>query len=144
MILAGYLPVSAQSADKTILYIEGVVAMKKKAMILQYLDLTEAEKASFWPLYNQYCRETLDLDREYIHLLTTYAKGIDNLPKSKLRELSQRSFENEVERAKIRRHYFRKFKRALSLPQAVKFMQLDEDFRSIIRLDPGFQFSLNK
>lgn len=105
--------------------------MQKKAMILEEMDLTEAEKSSFWPVYESYSNAVQYIDLEYIRLL--------NLPEEEFSEkesasLTENLLMNEVLLAKARKYYFRKFRKALSATQASKFMQLDSDFRTMIRL----------
>jgi len=121
----------AQRVDDTLRYAESIWSMEKKSIILEEMNLTEAEKAAFWPVYESYSNAIQYLDMEYLRLLS-YAE--DDLSEKKSAELTENLLMNDVLLAKTRKQYFRKFKKALSPAQAGKFMQLDNDFRTMIRL----------
>lgn len=112
-------------------------AMKKKALVVEYFQLTEAEKAAFWPIYDSYTSATQYLEVEYIHLLSSYLKNNNSMSGEKLEDLSAQMLRNDVQMARVRRMYFRKFKRALSPMQASTFMQLDNTFRTMMRNEVG-------
>jgi hypothetical protein len=59
----------AQAVDDTLRYAESLWSMEKKAMVLSRMNFTEAEKSSFWPVYESYTNATQYLDMEYIRLL---------------------------------------------------------------------------
>ncbi|HEX8037664.1 MAG TPA: hypothetical protein VF490_00875 [Chryseosolibacter sp.] len=121
--------------------------MKKKAMVLQQMQLTEAEKSAFWPVYESYSNAIEYLEMEYIRLLD-YSLKQGTLSDKKAAALCDNLLLNDLLLAKTRRQYFRKFKKALSPAQAGQFMQLDSDFRTMLRLrvqqgSPAFVSSLN-
>ena len=61
---------SAQKVNDSLRYAESIWSMEKKAMILEKMDLSEAEKAAFWPVYESYSNAIQYLDMEYIRLQT--------------------------------------------------------------------------
>ena len=138
---------SAQKVDDSLRYAESIWSMEKKAIILEQMDLSEAEKAAFWPVYESYANAIQYLDMEYIRLLAF--QGENDLSEKKSAALTENLLMNELLLAKTRKQYFRKFRKALSAAQASRFMQLDNDFRSMIRLQaqkesPALVSSLNR
>lgn len=123
---------SAQKVNDSLRYAESIWSMEKKAMILEKMDLSEAEKAAFWPVYESYSNAIQYLDMEYIRL-QTYPRE-QQLSDRKSAELTENLLMNELLLAKTRKQYFRKFKKALTAAQASKFMEIDNDFRTMIRL----------
>lgn len=123
---------SAQFVDDTLRYAESIWSMQKKAMILNEMDLTEAEKASFWPVYESYSNAIQYLEMEYIRLmnLTDEERGSER----KAALFTENMLLNELLLAKARKYYFKKFRKALGPALASRFMQLDSDFRTMIRL----------
>lgn len=121
----------AQFVGDSLRYAESVWSMKKKALILKQMDLTEAEKSAFWPVYESYSNAIQYLDMESIRLLN-YVSETDLEPK-KMASLCEHLLENDLLLAKTRKQYYRKFRKALSPGQAGQFMQLDNDFRAMIR-----------
>jgi hypothetical protein len=134
-LLLIFLSSKGQTREEKLLYAESLLANKKKAMILNYFQLTEAEKSSFWPLYNRYSRHIHDYELEYFYLQNRYAKGIDKLSVSDLKNLSERFIQNDLELAKLRKQYYRRFRKALSPLKASEFMHLDQTFRTMVRLE---------
>lgn len=137
----------AQNIDDSLRCAASVWSMKKKAMVLQQMQMTEAEKSAFWPVYESYSNAIDYLEMEYIRLLN-YSLKQDHLSDKKAATLCDNLLLNDLLLAKTRRQYFRKFKKALSPAQAGKFMQLDNDFRTMLRLQvqqdsPAFVSSLN-
>lgn len=112
-------------------YAESIWSMEKKALILEEMNLTEAEKSAFWPVYESYANAVQYLDMEYIRLLTYSGQ---DLTEKKSASLTEHMLMNELLLAKTRKQYFKKFKKALSPAQAGKFMQLDNDFRTLVRI----------
>lgn len=139
--------VFAQKVDDSIRYAESIWSMEKKAMILDQMNLSEAEKASFWPVYESYANAIQYLDMEYIRLLTY--TGEKDLSEKKSASLAEHMLMNELLLAKTRKQYYRKFSKALTPAQAAKFMQIDNNFRTMIRLQmqkesPALVTSVNR
>lgn len=121
----------AQDVDDSLRYAESIWSMEKKAMIVEQMDLTEGEKSSFWPVYESYSNAIQYLDMEYIRLLNYREVGMTD---KKSASLTEHLLLNDLLLAKTRKQYFRKFKKALSPAQASRFMRLDNDFRTMIRI----------
>lgn len=130
-----YLSSRGQTTEDSLRFAERILSLRKKEIVLQYFQLSEAEKSSFWPIYNQYNLEIEDYEMEYFRLMDQYAKGVANLSESTLQSMSERFLQNDIEVARIRKQYFRKFKNALSTGKATEFMQLDNTFRTMVRLE---------
>jgi Spy/CpxP family protein refolding chaperone len=145
VLLVTQLP--AQKVDDTLRYAESIWSMQKKAMILQQMDLTEAEKSAFWPVYESYSNAVQYLDMEYIRLQNFVSE--ETLSEKKSESLAEHLLINELLIAKTRKQYFKKFKKALTPAQAGKFMQLDNTFRTMIRIQmqkesPALVSSINR
>src|SRR5688572_22713852 len=137
----------AQEVDDSLRYAESIWSMHKKAMILEEMHLTEAEKSSFWPVYESYSNAIQYLDMEYIRLLNLTEE--EQMSDKKSASLTEHMLMNELLLAKTRKHYFRKFKKALSPTLASRFMQLDNNFRTMLRIQmqkesPALLTSINR
>ena len=131
-LVSCFSPLCAQFVDDTLRYAESIWSMEKKAMLLENMHLTEAEKSSFWPVYESYSNAVQYLDMEYIRLMNLTEE--EELSERKSGLLTQHMLMNELLLAKTRKSYFKKFKKALSPELASRFMQLDNDFRTMLRL----------
>jgi hypothetical protein len=144
-IVFAYSQVYAQ-VDDSLRYAESVWSMEKKAMIVKQMDLTEAEKSAFWPIYESYSNAIQYIDIEYIRLLTLRDEDLSD---KQATSLTEHMLMNELLLAKARKQYFRKFRKALTPALASRFMQLDNDFRTMLRIQmqkesPAVVSSLNR
>ena len=144
-IVFAYSQVYAQ-VDDSLRYAESVWSMEKKAMIVKQMDLTEAEKSAFWPIYESYSNAIQYIDIEYIRLLTLRDEDLSD---KQATSLTEHMLMNELLLAKARKQYFRKFRKALTPALASRFMQLDNDFRTMLRTQmqkesPAVVSSLNR
>lgn len=123
------------SQDDSLRYAEILWSMKRKAFILQAVEFTEAEKAAFWPVYEDYCfsimymeLENLEMERVLLNKQTIMNEKEGDLLYSNI-------LTNEYELARLRKQFYRKFKRALAAKKAARIMQADNAFRLKIKLE---------
>ena len=144
-VVFAYIQVHAQ-VDDSLRYAESIWSMEKKAMMVKQMDLTEAEKSAFWPIYESYSNAIQYIDMEYIRLLTMRDEDLSD---KQATSLTEHMLMNELLLAKARKQYFRKFRKALTPALASRFMQLDNDFRTMLRIQmqkesPAVVTSLNR
>jgi hypothetical protein len=137
----------AQAVDDTLRYAESLWSMEKKAMVLSRMNFTEAEKSSFWPVYESYTNATQYLDMEYIRLLRL--ESDQTLSSREAASIADRLLLNDLLLAKTRRQYFRRFRKAIAPDRAAEFMKVDQDFRTMLRVQmrsdsPGLLSSLDR
>jgi hypothetical protein len=122
----------AQVGD-TVRFAQSLWSMKKKEVVLNHMQLTEAQKAAFWPVYDRYSEAIRYLEMEYIQILRDYPKDFND--REKVAKLSGRLLQNDLMLAKVRKQYYRKFKKAISPFLASEFMQLDNSLRTMVRFE---------
>ena len=115
---------------------ETMWSMKKRKMVLDFMQLSEAEKASFWPLYEDYYESIRYTEMESLELLESYHRLQTTGQDTKLMDAySKKILFNEILLAKVRKQYYKKFSRAITAERAGKFMQFDDTLRMMIRLE---------
>ena len=129
MSIAGF----AQTTFDSIRCEHRISLLKKKALILRQLNLTESQKSSFWPIYESYELATEFVEAEYSFLLWKYSNEFQSLNTREQYELSAQLVEDEFLIARIRKQYFKKFRKAISAEQLTSFMQLDQQERNYFR-----------
>ncbi len=134
----------AQSALDSLRLSDRLWSMKKKALILERMQLTEAEKSSFWPVYENYSNASRYLELEYLMLAGKYTRSSQHCSSSELEDISTRMLSNDLKLAKLRKQYYKKFKHALSARKATEFIQIDNMFRSMIRLESQENFLISQ
>jgi hypothetical protein len=125
----------AQTALDTLKYADWRWSLKKKALVLNYLHFTEAEKSSFWPIFDSYNNATRYFELESLMILKKYSDRNGQLSDRELEDMSQQILRNDLQLAKLRKSFYKKFKEAVSPEQATAFFQIDMMFRSMLRLE---------
>jgi hypothetical protein len=141
VLLALSSTVFAQSTLDTLRFSDLRWSSRKKAAVLNYMQLTEADKSSFWPVFDSYNTATRYLELESIMILKKYSDGSGNFSPLELEEMSQRILKNDLILAKLRKQFYKRFKIAVSPEQATAFFQLDTMFRSMMRLEAQRDFA---
>ena len=108
------------------------VSQQRKA-VLTAIGLTEFEKASFWPVYESYCKAKEYLELEYLNIMLLYSDYLNTSNGSYAQRLYRLLLNNDCELARIRSKYYKRICRALPTLKANAFMQMDNSFRAFIR-----------
>lgn len=124
-----------QLVNDTTRFSESMWSMKKKKMVMEYLDLTEGQKASFWPIYENYNQAIRYIEMETIEILDTYHRVGGTMKASEIEKYSKRVLLNDLLLAKVRRQYYKKFSKALTPDIASTFMHFDDMMRMVIRFE---------
>lgn len=124
----------SQTVNDEIQLIQSAFGMEKRALVTEYMNLSEAEAAAFWPVYQQYEEERRANARERIKIVSDYAENFENLNDSMLDDLVKRRLKVDSNRTKLHAKYYKRFKKATSATTAAKFLQLDDYLQSTILL----------
>jgi hypothetical protein len=131
----------AQSALDTLRFSDLRWSLRKKAAVLNCMNFTEADKSSFWPVFESYNNATRYFEIESIMILKKYADGDGKFSSADLEDMSQRILKNDLQLAKLRKQFYKRFKEAVSPEQATAFFQIDTMFRSMMRLEAQRDFA---
>ncbi|HEX8041198.1 MAG TPA: hypothetical protein VF490_18750 [Chryseosolibacter sp.] len=107
---------------------------EQRKTIQRDLHLEEFQKAPFWTVYESYCRAIEYLELEYFQVMALYEHHSGDLNDKQKQMLSRLLLKNDCYLAQVRRQYFKKFERVLSVSKATEFMQLDYSLRAACRL----------
>jgi hypothetical protein len=132
---------SAQSTLDTLRFADLKWSLQKKAVVLNYMNFTEGEKASFWPVFDSYNNATRFIELESLMLLKKFSDANGDFSTQELEEISRRMLHNDVQLAKLRKQFYKRFKDAVSSKQATAFFQIDTMFRSMMRLEAQRYFA---
>ena len=105
----------------------------KKELVGMAMDLSSADAAKFWPLYDKYEKERQKLGRERLRIYSDYADNMENLTNAKTDEIITRLFKNDAALTKLHQQYYTSIKTKLNAKQAAKFLQIETYFNTAIR-----------
>ncbi len=120
------------------------VKTQRIAIIKEAMQFTGAESSAFWPVYKKYEYELDEINDERVELIKDYALNYNNLTDEKSEELIKKVFKWEEKRIKLKKKYFKKFKKTLSSTIAAKFFQLERQISLLNDLQIASQLPLIK
>jgi hypothetical protein len=117
---------------------------ERTKLVAANLQLTEAEGAKFWPLYNEYRGKHSQLDDRAIALVDDFAKNYDALTDEKAKDLLKRQFEIENDRLKLRRSYAGKFEKLVSPKKVARYDQIERKLDAAVAYEAAQSIPLAK
>jgi Spy/CpxP family protein refolding chaperone len=133
LLLACGPETTAQILTDSVGYSETLWRMEKRKLVLDNMELTEAEKACFWPLYENYTNSIEFVEGQCLEILAEY-ESASVIEHRELEKLSLQLMENDLYLAKHRKQFYKKLSKALSPEHATRFLALDDTLRQMLRL----------
>lgn len=103
------------------------IEAQKVAYITNRLDLTAEESARFWPIYNQFQK-----DRKAIRGNNKRKPRLENLSDAELEEKMINNFKKEQELLDLKKTYFEKLKKVLSIRKIATLQVAEREFKTTI------------
>jgi hypothetical protein len=109
----------------------------KKLIVTKYMELTESEAKSFWPVYEDYQNELQKLNERLGALLKSYAADYrsKSLTDEKAKKLLDEWIALEQDEVKQRRAIIPKVTKALPAKKAARYLQIENEYRMLIKYD---------
>ncbi len=136
----GSAPISARSQDKPANNLEIVhekLKADKKLIVSKYMELTESEAKSFWPVYEDYQKDLQKIHERLGALLKSYAADYrgNALTDEKAKKLLDEWIALEQDEAKQRSAFIPKLTKALPAKKAARYVQIENEYRMLLRYD---------
>ncbi len=109
-----------------------ILKTEKKAAIADVMYLTEDESGPFWNLYNEYQNELYTIQNKRIDAIEDFADNFERLTDEKADELWQHSLEYERDMLKLKKTYYKKFKKVVPEGKAARFFQAEQKIDAYI------------
>jgi hypothetical protein len=137
-LLAFTLPCLAQ--DKPANNLETIhekLKADKKLIVTKYMELTESEAKNFWPVYEEYQKDLQKIDQRLLNLLQSYAADYRNqsLTDEKAKKLLDEWIAVDSDDAKRRASYVPKVMKALPPKKAARYLQIENEYRILMKYD---------
>ena len=107
----------------------------KKLIVSKYMDLTESEAKSFWPVYEEYQTDLQKIYERIGSLLKSYAAEYKSLTDEKAKTLLDDWLTLEKDDAKRRQSYVPKILKALPAKKAARYLQIENEYRVLLNYD---------
>jgi hypothetical protein len=104
---------------------EDKIKIQRIAFITQRLSLTETEAQQFWPIFNEYTEKLQQIRKQ-----AKPEKAFDELADADVEKMIATQFDREARELDLKKEYFQKLKKAISVRQIAKLYRADKDFRN--------------
>jgi hypothetical protein len=145
LFMLGFAPLGlaqtkSGSADKRASELESVhekLKADKKVIVAKYMELTESEANKFWPVYDEYQKELRTDNDRLLRILESYAADYKNnsLTDEKAKKLLDEWIALEQDESKRRSAFAPKLIQALPAKKAARYLQIENEFRILVRYD---------
>ncbi len=131
------LAAAAEEPANNLASIHQKLEADKKTIVAQYMDLTEAESQRFWPVYDQVQSDLRQLSDRMRALLSSYAADYrgGTLTDEKAQKLLDDWIAIDQDEAKNRAAAARAVLAALPPKKAARYLQIESEYRALLRYD---------
>ena len=109
----------------------------KKAIVTKYMELTDSESKNFWPVYEDYQQNLQKFHERLGAMLKSYAADYrgKSLTDDKAKKLLDEWIALEQEEVKQRTAFIPKVSKALPAKKAARYLQIENEYRMLLRYD---------
>ena len=109
----------------------------KKLLIAENLMLTESEATKFWPVYEEYQKELEAINQKLTKTIEGYAAEYNaaTLTDEKAKTLMTDALAVEEAELAMKRKYLEKLSGIIPAMEAVRYLQMENKIRALIRFD---------
>jgi len=113
----------------------------KRSLVAENLELSDAEAKAFWPLYDAYQKELDDLNHRIGALITKYFELYDQgpIPGDVSTKLVADNLDIDKSEVDLKRAHLQKVGKVLPPSKLVRYAQLENKIRAILRYDLAVQ-----
>ncbi|MET0516746.1 MAG: hypothetical protein ABW047_15620 [Nitrospiraceae bacterium] len=113
------------------------VRADKKLLVAENMQLTDAEAARFWPLYEDYQRDLHQINQRLGSTIADYAEAYQKgpIPDETAARLLDQALVVDEEEVALKRSYADKFNDILPATKAARYLQIETKIRSILRFE---------
>ena len=109
----------------------------KKLVVAQYLQLTDAEGATFWPVYDAYQKDLQQVNQRLASVIQAYADAYNKGPVANdvAKKLLDEALAVDEAELKLKSSYMPKIVGALPVTKAARYIQIENKIRAAIRYE---------
>jgi len=141
------VPAMAQNAATTNMEIfRQKIKADKKLVVAQNLNLTDAEGAKFWPVYEAYQKDLQQIDERLATAILAYADAYNSGPvtNEKAKKLLDEYLAIDDAEAKLKSATTPKILAALPAVKAARYVQIENKIRAAVRYEQAAAIPLTE
>ena len=139
VMMFGYSPLALaqdKPADNMEILREKIKA-DKKLVVAANMELTDSEAKAFWPIYDQYQKDLQKINQRIANVLDSYADDFQkkSLTDEKAKKLIDEALAIDRAEANLKSTYAPKLSKALPARKVVRYLQIENKIRAIVKYE---------
>lgn len=110
------------------------IQSEAKMLVGENLEMTEEQAEVFWPLYDEYDAELLELSNERLNIISSYMLDYYDLSDEKAETLVNQAMDIDQKRLDLKRKYITKMNKVLPQKLVGKFFQIDGYLQTLLTI----------
>ena len=110
------------------------IQTEAKMLVGENLEMTEEQAEVFWPLYDEYDAELLELSNERLNIISSYMLDYYDLSDEKAETLVNQAMDIDQKRLDLKRKYIAKMNKVLPQKLVGKFFQIDNYLQTLLTI----------
>jgi hypothetical protein len=123
----------SQSDKEEVDLVQAAFGMEKKEVVADFVQPSEAQKAAFWKLYDQYETQRKDLGKQRIALLKQYAEHYLDMTNEQADAWTRKVIDLQKKTDNLISSYYDKVKLVSNAVVATQFYQIENYILAAIR-----------
>lgn len=121
--------------------LEAEIGPEKRAFVAEQLELTPQEDAKFWPIYDGYQDALRAFNQRRLDNILRYARAYndDAFDDATATAIAEEALDIEKDEAEQMDRTFRKLKKVVPAVKAVRYLQVENKLRAIVRFEQAAQ-----
>jgi len=130
-------PASAYTKNTDLQIFVDKIRADKKLLVATNMDLTEAEKTAFWPVYDAYQKDLQAINERLTKTIRSYADAYvaKSLTNDQAKKLTDEAIAIDADEAKLRSTYATKLSAVIPATKAARYLQIENKIRAALRYD---------
>jgi hypothetical protein len=133
---------SQGSLDQDILLLRKDIRSQKKQLIAANVPLTDAEAQKFWPVYEEFTEQLVQINNDKYQLIKEYAQNYANMTDAQADNWIQRLLAVDANAAALRQKFWSRFAAVLPAKKAALYEQVERRAQLLIDLQLSSQIPL--
>ena len=142
LLIDGEASSEEQGLEKYIELLRQDLRTAKVAVITEFLPLSEAQAAEFWPVYREYELELAKLTDEWLALLRDYGENYGEMTDSKAKEIFDKVIRSDKKRLQLKQDYYSKLDRKLPSSLVTRFFQIEKQIERLVDIQVASEVPL--
>ena len=134
ILMTGSLNLFSQISQGDIQIVQQFFGVEKAALIQEYMAFTPQQDSAFWPIYDNYERQRMELGKQRISLVEEYINNVENISTDKATELVNKSVGLDMSFKKLQKKYYKQMAKKIGPVKASQFYQFENYLNNFINL----------